>query len=741
MRLDVAAEEARLDALQAADGCDPVTRVRGRAHRALPVRAHAELRRGGRERASAGNELHRRVRERVGPRLELVRRLREPHPADVEPPDRRPRREPRRRTREEREGHEREQGDEADQEDGPAHRDRRERRRRAIPETLVAPDDTNGNVADPHTPSVPRNGVDPGPLTQCAGDVAGPVVEPSSETDRHGRAAGPPRFRHRLAPRHAPRIPSKRHRRSWRSTRPMPPRCSSTWARTDGFEMAWLEQALYDERTLVRILGMRRTLWVVTDELAPIVDAACTRTVAARERTRLKQINPQSDLAEDPAVWIDRVAAAALDALRDRDEAFTSDLTRADPLLATKIRLGAGTRWEAHVSAGSRILPLLAAQGRIVRGRPPRRLDARPVPLGARTGSGRRAGYDLPGRAAPPLARVVRAGDRDRRPLVDRLDCARGARSARGRSSRRRRPGRVIRARPRGRPRARPAARAVGVPPADPRPDDDGLEGTGLVPRPACRAALRPERERRPDRLVERPRRRRGRSGRMGRSSSASSRTSARRPSRPSRQRPSGSPRGSGTSGSRRDSFPRSSARSPADLGPAGFATATAGAFRDLPRRRRGSKRRESAPAEPARERPSGGLRPRQRAPSGSAPPQAGIQAAGIRSCGTRSRTTKRGLATATAGAFRDCPAAGGDPSGGIPSCGFPLANEKRGLATATAGAFRDLPRRRRGSERRNPLLRIPAEQAEPRTYLLPPSSAAGSATCPRRSGRASRRA
>ena len=144
----------------------------------------------------------------------------------------------------------------------------------------------------------------------------------------------------------------------------------STWARTDGFETAWLEQALYDERTLVRILGMRRTLWVVTDELAPIVDAACTRTVAARERTRLEQLIAQSDLAEDPAVWIDRVAAAALDALRDRDEAFTSDLTRADPLLATKIRLGAGTRWEAHVSAGSRILPLLAAQGRIVRGRP-----------------------------------------------------------------------------------------------------------------------------------------------------------------------------------------------------------------------------------------------------------------------------------------------------------------------------------------------------------------------------------
>ena len=144
----------------------------------------------------------------------------------------------------------------------------------------------------------------------------------------------------------------------------------STWARTDGFETGQLERALYEERTLVRMLGMRRTLWVVTDDLASVVDAACTRTVAARERARLQQLVAQSDLAGDPAGWIDRVTAAALDALSDRGEAFTSDLTRADPLLATKIRLGAGTRWEAEVSAGSRVLPLLAAEGRIVRGRP-----------------------------------------------------------------------------------------------------------------------------------------------------------------------------------------------------------------------------------------------------------------------------------------------------------------------------------------------------------------------------------
>ncbi len=144
----------------------------------------------------------------------------------------------------------------------------------------------------------------------------------------------------------------------------------STWARTRDFEPAQLERALYVDRTLVRMLGMRRTLWVVPRGLAAIVDAACTRTVAARERQSLEKFVAQSGVAEDPAGWIDRLAAAALEALAARGEAFTSDLTRADALLATKLRLGAGTRWEAEVSAASRILPLLAAEGAIVRGRP-----------------------------------------------------------------------------------------------------------------------------------------------------------------------------------------------------------------------------------------------------------------------------------------------------------------------------------------------------------------------------------
>ena len=144
----------------------------------------------------------------------------------------------------------------------------------------------------------------------------------------------------------------------------------SAWARTSGFEPADLERALYDERTLVRMLGMRRTLFVVPRELVAVVDAACTQAVAAQERRRLEKFVAKSGVAHDPAGWIAAASAAALDALDARGEAFTSELSRDHPLLSQRLVLGAGSRWETEVSGATRILQLLAAEGAIVRDRP-----------------------------------------------------------------------------------------------------------------------------------------------------------------------------------------------------------------------------------------------------------------------------------------------------------------------------------------------------------------------------------
>jgi len=144
----------------------------------------------------------------------------------------------------------------------------------------------------------------------------------------------------------------------------------SVRARTAHLLPADVERELYEERSLVRMLGMRRTLFVVPRDLVPVVDAACSRTIAKRERRRLEQMVAASGISTQPEAWVRRAMATALRAVETRGEAFTAELTKSIPTLAKRLHVGQGTRWEATQSAGSRILPQLAMEGRIVRSRP-----------------------------------------------------------------------------------------------------------------------------------------------------------------------------------------------------------------------------------------------------------------------------------------------------------------------------------------------------------------------------------
>src|SRR5687767_14446710 len=58
----------------------------------------------------------------------------------------------------------------------------------------------------------------------------------------------------------------------------------SAWARLRTPRVDDVERALYDDRTLIRMLGMRRTVFVVPVESAPVVQAAATDAVAAVQR-------------------------------------------------------------------------------------------------------------------------------------------------------------------------------------------------------------------------------------------------------------------------------------------------------------------------------------------------------------------------------------------------------------------------------------------------------------------------
>jgi winged helix DNA-binding protein len=144
----------------------------------------------------------------------------------------------------------------------------------------------------------------------------------------------------------------------------------SAWARVTGHLVPELEKALYDDRVLIRMLGMRRTIFVVPVELAPIVQAGCTRAIAVRERRTTEKFLVEGGVTDDPGPWLARVEAATLAALRRRGTALSTDLSAEVPELAERIVLARGKAYEATQSVASRVLPLLAADGMAVRGRP-----------------------------------------------------------------------------------------------------------------------------------------------------------------------------------------------------------------------------------------------------------------------------------------------------------------------------------------------------------------------------------
>jgi hypothetical protein len=144
----------------------------------------------------------------------------------------------------------------------------------------------------------------------------------------------------------------------------------SARARLAGFEPPHLESALYERRSVVRMLGMRRTLFVIPADFAAIMDEACTKRGAPAERRRLIGMVEAQGLASDGGRWLRRVERATMAALRERGEATATELVRAVPELGAKLTFGEGRTWGGQVGISTRVLFLLAGEGRVVRGRP-----------------------------------------------------------------------------------------------------------------------------------------------------------------------------------------------------------------------------------------------------------------------------------------------------------------------------------------------------------------------------------
>lgn len=141
-------------------------------------------------------------------------------------------------------------------------------------------------------------------------------------------------------------------------------------ARTRDLAHRDVERALYDDRALVKVLGMRRTMFVVSPAFAGIMHAATAVDIAAAERRRLYQMLAGAGITEHPERWVADVERETLAALDDLGEATATDLTKRVPGLREQIAFGEGKTWAGKVGVSTRLLFLLAGEGRIIRGRP-----------------------------------------------------------------------------------------------------------------------------------------------------------------------------------------------------------------------------------------------------------------------------------------------------------------------------------------------------------------------------------
>lgn len=139
-------------------------------------------------------------------------------------------------------------------------------------------------------------------------------------------------------------------------------------ARVAGFEVADLEAALYDDRTLVKHLAMRRTLWVFDARDVPGVQAAASDRVAANERKKLIADVVTAGIAADGEAWLNEASNAVLAHLAVHGHASARELRSALPELAGNYDPAPGKRWGGATPVSPRVLTVLAVQGHLVRG-------------------------------------------------------------------------------------------------------------------------------------------------------------------------------------------------------------------------------------------------------------------------------------------------------------------------------------------------------------------------------------
>ena len=137
----------------------------------------------------------------------------------------------------------------------------------------------------------------------------------------------------------------------------------SYWARCQSPCKAELDHALYDQRSLVKQLAMRRTLFVFPRDLLPAALASASARVAKAEASRIAKSMVNAGLSSDGERWLRQTRAQVLSVLAEYPEGLSAlELRKLLPKLTVKMNTSASAPGTI-----TQVLTYLGAHGDLVR--------------------------------------------------------------------------------------------------------------------------------------------------------------------------------------------------------------------------------------------------------------------------------------------------------------------------------------------------------------------------------------
>ncbi len=138
----------------------------------------------------------------------------------------------------------------------------------------------------------------------------------------------------------------------------------SCWARVEDLTVADVDRALFEDRTLVKQLAMRRTLFVFPRDLLAAAWGSASARVAEAELKRMAKDVEKAGLAADGTRWVlDARTAVLAEVARETAGLTAAEVRERLPEVAVSIDVTAGAVWN-H----SRVLTHLGLTADLVRG-------------------------------------------------------------------------------------------------------------------------------------------------------------------------------------------------------------------------------------------------------------------------------------------------------------------------------------------------------------------------------------